>query len=67
MRAGSLRENEKTSEYKGCENRRRKRPLKARPPWSLGLSRKSPTVAPSGRVRMNAAENNVTREMSVQK
>jgi hypothetical protein len=23
--------------------------LKARPPWSLGLSRKSPTVAPSGR------------------
>jgi hypothetical protein len=41
--------------------------LKARPPWSLGLSRKSPTVAPSGRVRMNAAQNSVTRDMLVQK
>ena len=36
--------------------------LKARPPWPTGLSRKSPTVAPSGRVRMNAVQNNVTLE-----
>ena len=28
--------------------------LSAMPPWFSGLSRKSPTVAPSGRVRMNA-------------
>ena len=31
--------------------------LKASPPSLTGLSRKSPTVAPSGRVRMNAAQN----------
>jgi hypothetical protein len=41
--------------------------LSARPPWSTGLSRKSPTVAPSGRVKMKAAQNKVTREMFVQK
>ena len=35
--------------------------LKLRPPLSSGLSRKSPTVAPSGRVRMNAAQNSTTR------
>ena len=40
--------------------------LKARPPWSSGLSRKSPKVAPSGRVRMNAAQNKRTRDTSVQ-
>src|ERR1700683_2645048 len=40
--------------------------LKARPPSLTGLSRKSPTVAPSGRVRMKAAQNSVTRETSVQ-
>jgi hypothetical protein len=34
--------------------------LKARPPLLTGLSRKSPTVAPSGRVRMNAAQNRKT-------
>ena len=39
--------------------------LSAMPPWFNGLSRKSPTVAPSGRVRMNAAQNNATREMFV--
>src|SRR5512135_1586062 len=39
--------------------------LKSSPPSSCGLSRKSPTVAPSGRVRMNAAQNNSTRETSV--
>ena len=31
--------------------------LRLRPPLATGLSRKSPTVAPSGRVRMNAAQN----------
>ena len=40
--------------------------LKARPPSSRGLSRKSPKVAPSGRVRMNAAQNSRTRDTSVQ-
>ena len=41
--------------------------LRASPPWSSGLSRKSPTVAPSGRVRMKAAQNSATRETLVQK
>src|SRR6185503_12126514 len=40
--------------------------LSARPPWLTGLSRKSPTVAPSGRVRMNAAQNRNTRETLVE-
>ena len=34
---------------------------------ATGLSRRSPTVAPSGRVRMNAAQNNSVRETLVQK
>ena len=41
--------------------------LKARPPSLAGLSRKSPRVAPSGRVRMKAAQNNNTRDAFVQK
>ena len=41
--------------------------LSASPPSRCGLSRKSPTVAPSGRVRMNAAQNSATREIEVQK
>ena len=40
--------------------------LKASPPWSNGLSRKSPKVAPSGRVKMKAAQNSPTRDTSVQ-
>src|SRR5262249_42905994 len=39
--------------------------LNAKPPWLTGLSRKSPTVAPSGRVRMKEAQDNVTRETFV--
>jgi hypothetical protein len=39
--------------------------LSARPPWLTGLSRKSPTVAPSGRVRMKAAQNSSTRDGTV--
>ena len=35
--------------------------LKSSPPLATGLSRKSPTVAPSGRVRMNAAQNKAMR------
>ena len=31
------------------------------PPWARGLSKKSPTVAPSGRVRMKAAQKRKTR------
>ena len=34
--------------------------LNSSPPLATGLSRKSPTVAPSGRVRMNAAQNRKT-------
>ena len=40
--------------------------LKASPPSLTGLSRKSPTVAPSGRDRMKAAQNRNTRETLVQ-
>ena len=36
--------------------------LSARPPSATGLSRKSPTVAPSGRDRIKAAQNSSTRE-----
>jgi hypothetical protein len=40
--------------------------LKLSPPWLTGLSRKSPTVAPSGRVRINAVQKSVTREIVVE-
>jgi hypothetical protein len=39
--------------------------LSARPPALTGLSRKSPTVAPSGLVRMNAAQKRTTRDILV--
>jgi len=35
--------------------------LNSSPPFVTGLSRKSPTVARSGRVRMSAAQNSATR------
>jgi len=41
--------------------------LIASPPLASGLSRKSPTVAPSGRVRMNAAQKRKTRDAFVPK
>ena len=41
--------------------------LKFKPPALTGLSRKSPTVAPNGRVRMNAAQKSNTRERLVHK
>jgi hypothetical protein len=37
--------------------------LKANPPSLTGLSRKPPTVAPSGRDKMKAAQNKNTREI----
>ena len=40
--------------------------LRARPPSATGLSMKSPTVAPNGRVSMNATQNNATRDTAVQ-
>ena len=40
--------------------------LSARPPSFTGLSSKSPTVAPSGRVKMKATQNSTTRETLVQ-
>src|SRR3954463_7314489 len=40
--------------------------LRASPPWLTGLSRKSPTVAPRGRVRMKAAQNRNTRDTLLQ-
>jgi hypothetical protein len=40
--------------------------LKARRPWATGLSMKFPTVAPNGRVRMNAIQNKATRDTPVQ-
>jgi hypothetical protein len=39
--------------------------LKSRPPLPKGLSRKSPTTAPSGRVSMNAAQNSTVWEILV--
>ena len=41
--------------------------LSASPPASTGLSRKSPTTAPSGRVSMNAAQKSAVLEIDVQK
>ena len=41
--------------------------LKFNPPSATGLLRKSPTVAPSGRERINAAQKRKTLEMLVQK
>jgi hypothetical protein len=41
--------------------------LSASPPWSSGLSRKSPTVAPSGRVSTKAVQNRTVRETLVRK
>ena len=40
--------------------------LRARPPLAKGKSKKSPTVAPIGRVRMKAAQNRNVREIPVQ-
>ena len=41
--------------------------LNAIPPSSTGLSSRSPTTAPSGRVRMNAIQNKTVRETLVKK
>ena len=41
--------------------------LSASPPSLTGLSRKSPKVAPNGRVSMKAAQNRTTREIRVRK
>lgn len=41
--------------------------LNAIPPSSTGLSKKSPMVAPSGRVRMNANQKSHARDKEVQK
>ena len=39
--------------------------LRLSPPFATGLVRRSPTVAPSGRVRMNADQNSKVRESLV--
>jgi hypothetical protein len=41
--------------------------LNAGPSWLTGLSRKSPAVVTSGRVRMKALQNSNTRETFVHK
>ena len=41
--------------------------LKFRPPSATGLSRRSPSVAPRGRVKIKAAQNRVVRDAVVQK
>ena len=41
--------------------------FKARPPSLTGLLRRSPTVAPSGRERIKAAQNKKIRETFIQK
>src|ERR1700757_3449810 len=40
--------------------------LRSRPPWLTGLSRKSPMVAPNGRVKMKATQKSMTRDTLVQ-
>ena len=41
--------------------------LRARPPFSMGLSKKSPKTAPNGLVKMKAAQKRIVREIRVQK
>lgn len=41
--------------------------LNSKPPLAIGLSRKSPSTAPSGLVRINAAQKRTALEMLVQK
>lgn len=49
----------------GRDDRGGERPAQVQPPSAVGLSRKSPTMAPSGRVRMKAAQNRATRDTEV--
>lgn len=65
MRSGALRQHQHTDDDEDRENRRRDRAAQARPPSLTGLSRKSPTVAPSGRDSMKASQNSATREIEV--
>jgi hypothetical protein len=39
--------------------------LTSNPPWDIGLSNRSLSVAPSGRVRIKAAQNRKTRDTFV--
>jgi hypothetical protein len=41
--------------------------LRARPPEACGLSKKSPTTGPKGRVKMNAAQKRTVRETFVKR
>ena len=41
--------------------------LRFNPPCATGFVSKSPSVAPSGRVRMKAAQNKIVCEMLLQK
>jgi len=59
-------DNKQRDDYAGDDRRGQWGRLKARPPAVTGLSMKSPTVAPRGRVRMNATQNKVTRDTPVQ-
>src|SRR3954469_6817120 len=63
-RCGSMRINTRITIASAADAMGR---LSSRPPFASGLSRKSPTVAPSGRVRMNAAQKRKTRLILVAK
>jgi hypothetical protein len=67
MATGALRQQKVQATMKTAITTEARGRLSASPPSLLGLSRKSPTVAPSGRVRMKAAQNRSTRETLVQK
>ena len=66
MRACPLRQQNYAPDDESRDDRRSKGAAQVEATMIDGLSRKSPTVAPSGRVRMNAAQNSVTREILVQ-
>ena len=67
MPSSALRQDQNQSNDDYGDDGRGNGRLNANPPSWIGLSSKSPTVAPSGRVRMKAAQNSSTRDTSVQK
>jgi hypothetical protein len=66
MPSGPLRRDEQADDDEGGDHRRGERSAERETAFGHGLARKSPTVVPSGRVRMKAAQNKSTRETLVQ-
>ena len=64
---GSLPEHENAHDHEHRDDRGGERATQCEPAFGERLVEKSPTVAPSGRVRMNAAQKSQTRDRLVQK